>query len=188
MSERRDDLEERLRRVMVELIAFEAMQAGIEEFDAAVAPLLAERDDLRARLGQLEPPADADLEHAPGCLRLRPEREHIGDRANGAEVWQLWCRQCRARAVYVDGVRQEPEPLPEPEPGPRDRRDDPHMRDLIKRYLYAEDKDGAGKATRKRMGELEPVLSENGVKWRMGNPKTHTTMTELGRLAKMPPA
>ena len=75
-----------------------------DAMEAAIGQALEERRAREAWDRRREPAPDADVQHAVGCPSYKPERRYLGERASGSELWQLWCRGCRATAVYVDGV------------------------------------------------------------------------------------
>jgi hypothetical protein len=78
-------------------------------------PTAEERDDLEA--AQARWAAEAAhavylaslLQHAPGCPRVRPERRILGERANGDQVAELFCRQCEATLRLVNDEPERPD-------------------------------------------------------------------------------
>lgn len=59
-----------------------------------------------------------DVAHRPGCLRVGTQWFDRGRRANGEAVWELWCVDCGARLILVNGV-------PEADPTPVELQDPP---------------------------------------------------------------
>jgi hypothetical protein len=76
-------------------------EGGLDE-----AALARERSfwDLESRA---DPPETADVDHAPGCPRLRPDRDIVGNRADGALVTDLRCPRCHATVRYLGAVRED---------------------------------------------------------------------------------
>lgn len=56
-----------------------------------------------------------DVSHEPGCLRVGTQWYDRGKRANGESVWELWCIDCRARLILVDGQPEPPGSDPDAE-------------------------------------------------------------------------
>lgn len=75
-----------------------------DAMEAAIKQALDDRREREAWERRKEPAPDADVQHAVGCPRYKPVRKYLGDRADGSEIWQLWCRECQATTVYVDGI------------------------------------------------------------------------------------
>lgn len=57
-----------------------------------------------------------DVTHEPGCLRVGTQSFDRGRRANGDSVWELWCVDCRARLILINGRPESQAEAPAQEP------------------------------------------------------------------------
>jgi hypothetical protein len=90
----------------------------LAEAGARAAAYWAAREESERREAERmgEPPDDADVDHAAGCLRLRPQRQYLGERTSGEKLWRLRCAGCGAERVYVRGRPVEASARPGPRP------------------------------------------------------------------------